>query len=221
MTAYQTQQDTTLIIHTQLNRYHIQIFNSSLNRVLYHNLNLTSHRINITLPQGIQVAPLGFPCFKQVTNTIFLCLLSVIASTLLGIKITQHWVCNNHLPQTLMLTSHQNHSLWQPYVPASYSTMSDHSHTHQSIPYPHSANHMSTMSQDGQLALSTMSPGLPPVTPQSVYQRINESSLSASNLQSTSGEVLISSGTPQTQPSSDGSRHPLSLSGESTAWITV
>ena len=105
MVVHHTQQDTALIIHTQLNRYHIKTFNSPLNRVLYPNLNLTSHRVSITLPQGIQVAPLGYLCFKQVTNTTILCLHSVTASTLLGIQITQHWVCNCHLPQTLKLTS--------------------------------------------------------------------------------------------------------------------
>ena len=101
-----SQMDTALMIHTHLNYSHIQIFNSSLNRVLYPNLNLTSHRINITLPQGIPVASLCYLCFKQVTNTTFPCLISVTAFTLLGIQITHHWVCNYHLPQTLKLTSH-------------------------------------------------------------------------------------------------------------------
>ena len=106
--------------------------------------------------------------------------------------------------------SHQNHSLWRPYQIESNPTMSDHSHTHQSNLPAHSA-----MSQDGPLGLSTTSPGLSLVNQQSAYQRINESSLSASNLESTSGEVLTSNGTPQTQSSSDGSRHASPLSGKS------
>ena len=105
MTSQHTQQDTALIIHTQLNHSHIQIFNSSLNRVLYHNPNLTTHRISITLPQGIPVASLCYLCFKQATNTTFPCLISVTAFTLLGIQITHHWVCNYHLPQTFKPTS--------------------------------------------------------------------------------------------------------------------
>ena len=108
--------------------------------------------------------------------------------------------------------SHQNHSLWRPYQIESNPTMSDHSHTHQSNLPAHSA-----MSQDGQLGLSTTSPELSLVTQQSVYQRNNDSTLSASNLESTSGEVLTSIGTPQTQSSSDGSRHASLLSGKSTA----
>ena len=115
--------------------------------------------------------------------------------------------------------SHQRHSLWHPYELESNSATSDHSHTHQSNLHAHSANHMSTMSQDGPLDLSTTSPGLPLVTQQSVYQRINESSLSALNLESASGEVLTSIRTPLTQPSSDGSRHASPHSGKSTAWI--
>ena len=116
--------------------------------------------------------------------------------------------------------SHQRHGLWRPYELESSPTMSDQPHTHQSnFCPPPSTNHMSTISQDGPLGLSTTSPGLPVVTQQSVSQRINKSSLSASNLESASGEVLTSSGTPQTQPLSDGSRHASPLSGKSTAWI--
>ena len=111
--------------------------------------------------------------------------------------------------------SHQTHRSWRPYELESSPTMSDHSHIPQSNPHAHSANHMSTMSRDGQLDLSTTSPGLPLVTQQSAYQRINDSSLSASNLESTSGEVLTSIGTPQTQSSSDGSRHASPHSGKS------
>ena len=113
--------------------------------------------------------------------------------------------------------SHQTHSLWRPYQIESNPTMSDHRHTHQSNPNSHSANQMSTMSQDGPLGLSTTSPGLPLVTQQSAYQRINDSTSSASNLESTSGEMLTSNETPQTQPSSDGSRHASPYSGKSTA----
>ena len=108
--------------------------------------------------------------------------------------------------------SHQTHSLWCPYELESNQKMSDHRHIPQSHPHAHSA-----MSQDGPLDLSTPSSGLPLVTQQSVYQRIDDSTLSASNLESTSGEVLTSIGTPQTQPSSDGSRHASPLSGKPTA----
>ena len=117
------------------------------------------------------------------------------------------------LPPTTNLKanqSHQRHSLWRPYELESNPTMSDHQHSHQSNPHSHPANHMSTsstMSQDGPLGLSTTSPGLSLVTQQSVYQRINDSTPSASNLESASGEVMTSMGTPQTQSSSDGSRH--------------
>ena len=103
--------------------------------------------------------------------------------------------------------SHQTHSLWHLNELESNPTMSDHRHTHKSNLHAHSANHMSTMSQDGPLGLSSTSTGLSLVTQQSVYQRINDSTLSASILDSASGEVLTSIGTPQTQSSSDGSRH--------------